>query len=45
MKHTFGHVRSAKFRSVCAFAVLSESSLGTFWIAKDAKFIHADKED
>ena len=23
----------------------SESSLGTFWIAKDAKFLHADNED
>ena len=26
-------------------AVWSESSLGTFWIAMDAKFLHADNED
>ena len=26
-------------------AVWSESSLGTFWIAKDAKFLNADNED
>ena len=25
--------------------VLSESSLGAFWIAKDAKFLDADNED
>ena len=26
-------------------AVWSESSLGAFWIAKDAKFLRADNED
>ena len=26
-------------------AVWSESSLGAIWIAKDAKFLHADNED
>ena len=26
-------------------AVCSESSLSAFWIAKDAKFLHADNED
>ena len=26
-------------------AVWSESSLGAFWIVKEAKFIHADNED
>ena len=26
-------------------AVGPESSLGTFWIAKDAKFLNADRED
>ena len=26
-------------------AVWSESSLGAFWIAKDAKFLYADNED
>ena len=35
-----------RFRSACALAVYSsESSLGTFWIAKGAKFLHADNED
>ena len=29
---------------LCICAVSSESSLGTFWIAKDAKFPHADNE-
>ena len=32
-------------KSACACAICSKPSLGTFWIAKDAKFLHADKED
>ena len=32
-----------RFRSACA--QWSESSLGEIWIAKDAKFLHADNED
>ena len=45
-KHNFGHVRPAKIEiSLCIRAVLSESLLGAFWIAKDAKFLYADKED
>ena len=30
---------------LCICAVWSESSLGTFWLAKAAKFLHADNED
>ena len=39
-KRTFGHVRPAKIR-----AVWSESSLGLFWLSKDANLLHADSED
>ena len=45
-KRTFGKVRPAKIQirlRICA--VWSESSLCAFWIAKDAKFLHADNED
>ena len=36
----------AKFQiSLRIHAVCSESSLGAFWIVKDAKFIHAHNED
>ena len=31
--------------SLCICVVWSESSLGSFWIAKDAKFLHRDKKD
>ena len=31
--------------SLCIHAFWSESSLGTFWIAKDAKFFHVDNKD
>ena len=31
--------------SICINAVLTESSLGTFWIEKDAKFLNADNKD
>ena len=42
-KRTFGHVRPAKIQiSLRIRAVWSESSLSAFWIAKDAKFVHAD---
>ena len=45
-KRTFGHVLPAKIQiSLCIRSVWSESSLGVFWIAKDAKFFHADNED
>ena len=44
-KRTF-YVRPAKIQiSLRIRAVWSESSLDAFWIAKDAKFIHADKEE
>ena len=42
---TLGHVRPAKVPvSLCIRAVCKESSLGAFWIAKDAKFLHADAQ-
>ena len=45
-KPTFGRVRQAKIQiSLRIHAVWSESSLGVFWIAKDAEFLHADNED
>ena len=45
-QRTFGHVRPAKIQiSLRIRAGWSESSLGAFWIAKDAKFLHADNED
>ena len=40
-KLTFGHRRPAKFQiSLRIRAVWSESSLGAFWIANDAWFLH-----
>ena len=45
-KRTFGHMRPAKIQiSLRIRAVWSESPLGAYWIAKDAKFLHADNED
>ena len=45
-KRTFRHVRPAKIQIRLRIrAVWSESSLVAFWIAKDAKFLHADNED
>ena len=45
-KRTFGHVCPAKFQiSMRLRAVWSESSLGAFWIGKDAKFLHEGNED
>ena len=45
-KRNLRHVRPAKIQiSLRIRAVWSESSLGTFWIAKVAKFLHADNED
>ena len=39
-------MRPAKIQiSLRIRAVWSESSLGTFWIARDAKFLHSDNED
>ena len=43
---TFGNVRPAKIQiSLRIRAVWSESSLGAFWIAMDAKLLHADNEN
>ena len=45
-KRTFGHVRTAKIKiSLRIRTVCSGSSLAAFWIAKNAKFLHADNED
>ena len=45
-KPYFINVRRAKIQtSLRIRAVWSESSLGTFWIANDAKFVHKDNED
>ena len=45
-KRTSGHVRPAKIQiSLRIRAVWSESSLGAFWIVKDAKFLHAAQAD
>ena len=45
-KCTFADTRPAKIQiSLRIRAVWSESSLGAFWIAKDATFFHADNED
>ena len=44
-KRTFGHVRPVKIQiSLRISAGWSEFSLGTFWIAIDAKFLYADNE-
>ena len=48
------NIRLRTFRHVCPVKILislriragwSESSLGAFWIAKDAKFLHANNKD
>ena len=45
-KRTIGRVRSEKIQiRLRSRTVWSESSLGAYWIAKDAKFLHADNED
>ena len=45
-KRTFGLVRPAKIQiSLRIRAVWSESSLGAFWIAEDAKCLHVNNED
>ena len=45
-KRTFGHVRPEKIQIRLRIrAVWSESSLGAFLTAKDAKFLYADNED
>ena len=45
-KRTFGHLSPGKIQ-ICPRirAVLSESFLGTFWIIKDAHFLHVDNEE
>ena len=43
---TTGHLRPAKLQiSLRIRAVWSESSLGSFWIAKNTNFLHVDNED
>ena len=45
-KRTFGNVRPVKIPiSLRIRADWSESSLGAFRVAKDAKFLHVDHED
>ena len=45
-KRTFGHVRPEEIQiSLRIRVVWSDSSLGTFWIAEDVKFLHADNID
>ena len=45
-KHTFGHVRPAKTQIRLRIRVVwSESALGAFQKAKDAKFPHADNDE
>ena len=45
-KRSFAHVRPVKIQiSLRIHTVRSESSLGTFWVAMDAKFLHANNED
>ena len=38
-------VRQETYIRTCARSQDSESSIDAFWIAKDAKYIHADNED
>ena len=45
-KHTFRHLCLAKIQISLYFHIVwPESSLGAFWIARDAKFLHADNKD
>ena len=45
-KQTFRHICIVKIQiSLCIHTIWSESSLGAFIIANDAKFLHADNED
>ena len=45
-KYTLGYVRPEKIQiSLHIRTVWSESSLGAFWISKDANFLHADNEN
>ena len=43
-KHAFGPMHPANIQ-ICICVGQSESLLATFWIVKDAKFLHADIED
>ena len=44
-QRTFGHMRPANIQIRLRIrAVWSESSLGAFWTAKDAIFLHEDNE-
>ena len=40
-----GMCAQQRFRSACAFAQSDQDFNGSFWIAKGAKFLHADNED
>ena len=45
-RNVFGQVRLAKTKiRLRILAVWSQTSLGTFWIAKDRQFLHAHNED
>ena len=44
-KRTSGHVRPEKIQISLRIRTGSESSLDTFWIAKDVKFLHEANED
>ena len=45
-KRTFEQVRLGKIRISLRFrTVRSDSSLGAFWVAKNAKFLHKDNAD
>ena len=44
-KRTLDMCTQQRFSSACAFTVWSESSLGAFWIAMDAKFLYTDNEE
>ena len=46
LRDAFRHLCSTKIQiSLRIHAIWSESSLGTFWIANDAKFLHADNKE
>ena len=43
-EHTYKHVCPMKIQTSLCIYIVSESSLGIFWIAKDVKF-HVDNKD
>ena len=42
---TFRHVHARRFRSACMLVPSDQNLHGAFWIAKDAKFHHANSKD